>query len=72
MSGEAQPTPDEMMKAIMSRPTVPLWPHAGWAHNLSRGGTYQAANRGEIATIKLGRKRPALTGPLRKKLQMES
>jgi hypothetical protein len=64
-------TPEQMMEDILTRPTVPLYPHAAWACDLSRGATYEAARRGDIQTIGLGRKRPALTGPLRRQLKIE-
>jgi Helix-turn-helix domain len=36
--------------------TMPLWPDAGEQLGLSRNGTYDAANRGEIPTLRFGRK----------------
>ena len=71
MRSEIHLTPEQMLKDIKSRPTVPLWPHAGWALNLSRTGVYAAARRGDIVTDKTSRRRPALTGPLRKRLAIE-
>jgi hypothetical protein len=65
-------TPQQMLEDIRTRPTVPLWPHAGWALNLSKPGTYAAARRGEIETLEMGRRKPAITAPLRKKLQIEA
>jgi hypothetical protein len=51
MRSEIHPTPQQMMNDIRERPTVPVWPHAGWAHGFkSKGGAYAAARRGEIAT----------------------
>jgi hypothetical protein len=72
MKSSESPTPEEMLHDIKTRPTVPLWPHAGWACGLSRGGTYEAARLGRIATLELGRKKPALTAPLRKQLGIEA
>jgi hypothetical protein len=73
MCSEIHLTPQQMMNDIRERPTVPVWPHAGWAHGFkSKGGAYAAARRGEIATIKLGRRTPAITAPLRKRLQIEA
>jgi hypothetical protein len=72
MRRETHPTPEEMLNDIKVRPTVPLWPHTAWALGLSRTGVYQAARRGDILTDKTSRRRPALTGPLRRKLQIES
>lgn len=39
-----------------ARLTIPLWPDAGEALGLSRNGTYQAAARGEIPTLRFGKK----------------
>jgi hypothetical protein len=33
---------------------IPLWPDAGQALGLSRNGTYDAAKRGEIPTLRFG------------------
>ena len=33
---------------------IPLWPDAGRSLGLSRGATYQAAQRGDIPTIRIG------------------
>ena len=64
------PTPEEMMNDIATRPTVPLWPHCGFALNLSRPGTFAAARTGKIKTLNIGRRRPALTSHLRKILEI--
>jgi len=52
-------------------PTVPLWPVAGEACGLSRNGAYDAARRGEIPTIRLGRKIVVPTAALRRLLQLD-
>jgi hypothetical protein len=65
------PTEEEILHDIMTRPAVPLTPHASWATGLSRTATYSAAARNEIATVRFGRAKRALTAPLRKKLQIE-
>ena len=54
---------EDIMTDIKTKPTVPLWPHAGAAYDLSRGATYQAAARGEIEVVaalasQLGRLHP--------------
>ena len=36
--------------------TMPLWPNAGMQLGLSRNGTYDAARRGEIPTVRFGKK----------------
>jgi hypothetical protein len=40
---------------------VRLWPDAGRALGLSRNGTYEAARRGEIKTLRFGRLRKVPT-----------
>jgi hypothetical protein len=72
MRKEITLTPQQMLEDIKTRPTVPLWPHAGWAYGLSRPGTYAAARRGDIETLKGGRRRPALTAPMREKLMIKA
>lgn len=63
---------DEIRIAIMTKLTVPLWPTAGRALGLGRNATYEAAERGEIPTVKVGRKRPVPTAPLRRLLGIEA
>ncbi len=58
------PTPDE-------HPTVSLWPTAGQALGIGRSQTYAAAGRGEIPTIKLGRRIVVPTAALRRMLQLD-
>jgi hypothetical protein len=62
---------EKIRKAIMRDLTVPLWPTAGRALGLGRSATYDAASRGEIPTIQVGRKKPVPTAPLRKMLGIE-
>lgn len=62
---------EEIRSAIMNKLTVPLWPIAGRALGLGRNATYEAAERGEIPTIKVGRKKPVPTAVLRKMLGVE-
>ena len=38
------------------RQTLNLWPDTGRILGLSRGATFQAAKRGEIPTIRIGRR----------------
>lgn len=61
----------EILEDIRSRPTVPVWPHAGMALNLSRTSSYAAAKRKEIETIQIGRSIRVPTFWLRKKLGLE-
>jgi hypothetical protein len=39
----------------VQRVTVDLWPDAGQALGLSRSGTYAAAKKGQIPTVRFGR-----------------
>ena len=45
---------EKIRKSIMNELTVPLWPTAGRALGLGRNATYEAAERGDIPTIKTG------------------
>jgi hypothetical protein len=65
-------TEEEILRDIMTRPTVPLIPHVSWATGLSRASTYAASRRDKIATIDFGRTKRALTAPLRKLLGIEA
>lgn len=52
-------------------PTVPLWPDvAGWL-GIGRSSAYQAAQRGEIPTIRIGSKLVVPTAALRRMLQLD-
>lgn len=53
------------------RPTVQLWPTTGRALGLGRSSTYAAAERGEIPTIRLGRRVVVPTAALRRMLQLD-
>jgi hypothetical protein len=47
---------NEVRKLLQSRALLPLWPEVGKnILGLSRGGTYDAAQRGDIKTVRLGR-----------------
>jgi excisionase family DNA binding protein len=58
------PTPDQ-------QPTVSV-EFAGSALGISRGSAYEAARRGEIPTIKLGRRVVVPTAALRRLLGLDS
>jgi hypothetical protein len=45
----------EARKRLESGALLPLWPEVGEILGLSRGATYDAASRGDIKTISLGR-----------------
>jgi hypothetical protein len=63
---------EKIRKAIMGDLTVPLWPTAGRALGLGRSATYEAAKRGDIPTVDMGRKKPVPTAKLRKLLGIEA
>jgi hypothetical protein len=48
-----------------------LWPEAGKALGLKRGSAYEAANRGEIHTLRFGRLLKVPTSWLRARLGIE-
>jgi hypothetical protein len=47
---------DKVSEAPQPRRTIPLWPDAGMQLGLSRNGTYDAARRKEIPTLRFGKK----------------
>jgi hypothetical protein len=53
------------------QPTISLWPTAGKAVGLGRSATYDAAERGDIPTIRLGRRILVPTPALRRLLQLD-
>ena len=53
------------------RPTVPIWPDAGTALGLSRTASYEGARRGQIPTIRIGRRVVVPTAALRRMLQLD-
>jgi hypothetical protein len=61
----------EIMDEIRNKPTVPLWLHVAMALGISRYAVYEAAKRGEIEVFEVGRRKPAITAPLRRKLGLE-
>lgn len=52
-------------------PTVPLWPTAARAFNLGRSAAYNAAERGDIPTIRIGRRLVVPTAALRRMLGLD-
>jgi hypothetical protein len=65
-------TSEQALHHIRTKAVVDLWPTAAIALDLSRWGVYEAAKRGEIEVIELGRLKKVPTAPLRKKLGMEA
>lgn len=57
------------IERLLSRPTLTADELAGVLRT-SRNGAYDAIRRGEVETIKVGRKIKVLTAPLRRKLGM--
>jgi hypothetical protein len=63
---------EEILQEIKTKPTVPVWPHAGMALGLTKGGTYRAVQRKEIDVLEFGRLYKAVSAPLRKRLGLEA
>ena len=64
-------TLNEVREMLESNAVVPLWPQTGAALNLSRWSTYEAANRGDILTIQIGRLKRVPTTWLSQKLGLD-
>jgi hypothetical protein len=64
-------TINDIMHEIRTMPTVPLWPHVGRVLHLSKNGSYAAARRGEIPTVRFGRAIRVATAPLRRMLGID-
>jgi hypothetical protein len=63
-----QLTMDEVDK-LLSKPWQPV-PVIGAILGLNRSASYEAAKRGEIETIRIGRLLKGLTAPMRKKMKI--
>jgi hypothetical protein len=62
----------QIMHAIETRPTVEVWPIAGPALGyMSKSASYDAARKGLIRVIEIGRKRPVPTPWLREVLGLK-
>jgi hypothetical protein len=62
----------QVRKLLESRALLPLWPEVGRdILGLSRGGTYDAAQRGDIKTVRLGRLRRVPSNWLKSKLELD-
>ena len=56
----------KIINAILTRPTVEVWPFAGPPLGYrSKSASYDAARKGLIRTLEMGRKRPVPTSWLR-------
>jgi len=53
------------------RPTLSVWPETAGILNLSKASAYAAAERGEIPTIRIGRRLLVPTAALRRMLQLD-
>lgn len=63
----------EIIDEIQTRPTVEVWPIAGPALGYqSKSASYDAARKGLIRVIEMGRKRPVPTRWLRQVLGLQT
>lgn len=53
------------------RPTLPVWPDTGLIVGLSKASTYEAVARGDIPSIRIGRRLLVPTAALRRMLQLD-
>ncbi len=63
-------TIEEAIREVMRKPLIDLWPTTATLFDLSRSAVYDAAERGEVDTIYLGRLRKAISAPLHQKLKL--
>jgi hypothetical protein len=62
----------EVRKLLEGSAVLPLWPEAGGdILGLSRNATYDAAQRGDIKTVGMGRLKKVPTAWLRRKLELD-
>jgi hypothetical protein len=63
---------NEELRQLLSKPTASI-PEAGRiCYGLSRNGSYDAAKRGDIPTIKIGRLLKVPTAGLRRRLGLDA
>jgi hypothetical protein len=60
-----------LLKEIQEKLTISV-PKAGMAFGLSRNASYEAAKRGDIHCVPMGRKKPVPTAWLRQKLGIDA
>jgi hypothetical protein len=65
------PSTDEVRKLLDSRALLPLWPEVGGILGLCRNATYDAAARGDIRTVRLGRLKRVPSAWLKAKLGLD-
>jgi hypothetical protein len=63
---------EQAIEDLRRLPVVPLWPHVAVLLDLTRNGAYDAAKRGDVEILKLGRLKKAISAPLRKQLGIEA
>lgn len=63
---------NEELKALLSAPTADVPEVGRICYGLSRNGSYAAASRGEIPTIRVGRLLKVPTAALRRQLGLEA
>jgi hypothetical protein len=63
---------NEELRKLLSNPTASVPDVGRVCYGLSRNGSYDAADRGEIPTIKIGRLLKVPTSTLRAKLGLEA
>ena len=62
----------EIQKMLDTNVVLRLWPETGKkVPGLSRGGTYAAAQRGDIKTVRVGRLKLVPVAWLRKQLELD-
>jgi hypothetical protein len=62
---------DDEVERLLRKPTITV-PQAGMIYGLSRNGSYEAARRGDIETIQMGKLLIVPTAPIRRKLGIEA
>jgi hypothetical protein len=60
----------DALRELNTKPVIDLWPTTAVLLDISRSEVYEAAKRGEIETLPIGRLKKAISAPLRKKLGM--
>ena len=57
---------------LLSEPTAPVYDVGRICFGLSRNASYEAAKRGDFATIRIGRLLKVPTAPLKRQLGLEA
>ena len=64
--------PDRSLPDPNERPTLTVWPDTARILGLSKASAYAAAERGEIPTVRFGRRLIVPTAALRRMLQIDT